>query len=297
MTKPIVVLSSCLNFENVRYNGQVVPSKIVADLEPFVEYQRACPETGIGLGVPREPIRIVKIGTEYRLIQHVTNRDVTDEMNKFTKDFIANLGDVDGFIFKSRSPTMGLKGIKVYSDIKKGAPVVERCSGFFAGAVAQKYFGFPIEDEGRLLNKRIREHFLTRLFLFANYRTANSQGELKTFQENYEMLFSFYNFELARELDYSKENYFENIKNIVNNPPSSAQVTVFFNSFRNEVIRKIEYAQMLEEYRQNKLSLETIKQGLRLLIKDKGKAESSFFYPYPMELKIEAQEDRDRNYW
>ena len=297
MTIPIVVVSSCLNSEEVRYNGQAVPCKIVVELEPFVEYRKVCPETGIGLGVPREPIRIVKVEEELRLIQHKTNRDVTDEMNAFTKGYLDALGEVDGFILKSKSPTMGLKDIKVYSDIKKGAPVIERCSGFFAGAVAERYAGFPLEDEGRLNNKRIREHFLTRLFLFASYREAKKERKLEDFHERNDMLFRFYNPEIAESLDYSAENYFELIRRVLHKPPSSEQIQAFLKSYEKVVPKKEEYQVLLEKYRVNKLSLDTLREGLRLLMTDEETLASSFFDPFPLELKEEAEEDRDEDYW
>jgi uncharacterized protein YbbK (DUF523 family) len=84
MFKPIILISACLEFDKVRYNGQFIPSQIVKDLIPFVDFIKVCPEYEIGLGVPREPIRIVKKENEYRLIQHNTNKDVTDDMNKFS---------------------------------------------------------------------------------------------------------------------------------------------------------------------------------------------------------------------
>jgi uncharacterized protein YbbK (DUF523 family) len=115
----------------VRYDGQVIPCKIVRDLEPYVEYIKVCPEFAIGLGVPRDPIRIVKRDGDKRLIQPKTKGNITEKMNDFTTRFINSLPDVDGFIFKSKSPTIGLRGIKVYGGIEN-APVIERSSGFFA---------------------------------------------------------------------------------------------------------------------------------------------------------------------
>ena len=61
--RPIVVVSKCLEFDKVRYDGQVIHSRIVRDLEPFVDYIKVCPEVEIGLGVPRETIRMVSRGT------------------------------------------------------------------------------------------------------------------------------------------------------------------------------------------------------------------------------------------
>jgi uncharacterized protein YbbK (DUF523 family) len=297
MTKPIVVVSSCLASEKVRYNGQDAPSKIVAALAPFVEYKKVCPETAIGLGVPREPIRIVKVGEELRLIQHTTNRDVTDEMNAFTRKFLASLGEVDGFVFKSRSPTMGLKDIKVYSGIEKGSSVIEKCSGFFAGNAEQKYPGFPIEDEGRLINRKIRDHFLTRLFLFADYRKALQKGDLKDFHESNAILFRFYNESMSQALDYNSNNYFEAVKKNVLKPPSSEQIYSFFKSFESLVTNKSAYGLLLEKYRINRVSFDTLKEGLRLLVDDEILLRSSFFNPFPIQLNEDAEEDRDRDYW
>jgi uncharacterized protein YbbK (DUF523 family) len=296
MTKPLVVVSSCLDNEKVRYNGQDSPSKIVASLVPFVEYKKVCPETAIGLGVPREPIRIVKVGDELRLIKHTTNRDVTKEMNEFTRSFLENLGEVDGFILKSRSPTMGLKGIKIYSGLEDSS-VIGRCSGFFAGSVEKKYPGLPIEDEGRLINKRIREHFLTRLFLFARFREAKKEHRLKEFNEENAVLFRFYNSKIADELDFSAENYLEFVKKTVEKPPSSVQVYDFFKGYENTVAKRSNYQALLEKYQINKISFDTLKEVLGVLVTDEKLLRSSFFNPFPRELREDAEADRDEDYW
>jgi uncharacterized protein YbbK (DUF523 family) len=65
--RPIVLVSKCLEFENVRYNGQLVRSRLVRDLIPMVDFVQVCPECDIGMGVPRDPIRIVKRGQDHRL--------------------------------------------------------------------------------------------------------------------------------------------------------------------------------------------------------------------------------------
>jgi len=52
MTRPILPISACLEFDNVRDNGQSIPSKIIRDLTPFVDFIKVCPEYEIGLGVP-----------------------------------------------------------------------------------------------------------------------------------------------------------------------------------------------------------------------------------------------------
>jgi len=289
MIKPKLLISACLEFDKVRYNGQSIPSKIIRDLTPFVDFIKVCPEYEIGLGVPREPIRIVKKENEYRLIQHNTNKDVTDDMNQFADEFIKNLKEVDGFIFKSKSPTMGVKNIKVYSGMK-GSPVIEKCGGFFAGKIAIKFEGYSIEEDDRLNNKKIREHFLTLLFLFSEYREYSKQNKLNEFYEKNKLLFKFYNSKLAESLDPEKEDFFDKFKDIMSKPPSYEDIYSFFYQL-------IGNDSVLEKYKNNRLSFDTLKELSKQKIKDEKLLNQTFFNPFPEELISEVEDDRDRDYW
>ncbi len=291
MVRPKIVTSACLEFEKVRYDGQFIPSRIIRELVPFADFIKVCPENSIGLGVPREPVRIVKKNNEYRLIQHKTERDVTEEMNKFTENFIEKLEDVDGFIFKSKSPTMGVKNIKIYADIKRGSSVVNRCGGFFAGKIARKYKDYPIEEDDRLRNKKIREHFLIKVFTFARYRKAKELKELDVFHKENSLLMKFYNEELYQKTDPKSDNYFEIIKNIFQYPPKSNNVARFFKEIM------IDGRGFVEKYKTNKISITTLKELSKVFIKDKKLLDQTFFNLYPEELIMEVDEDRDKNYW
>ncbi|MGG0797032.1 DUF523 and DUF1722 domain-containing protein [Brevibacillus laterosporus] len=116
-TKPIVVVSKCLEFAECRYNGDVLSDQTVRSLAPFVTFIPVCPEIEIGLGIPRETIRIMKEGEQHRLVQPSTRADLSQQMNSFADAFLQNVGEVDGFILKSRSPSCGVKDVKVYSNI------------------------------------------------------------------------------------------------------------------------------------------------------------------------------------
>lgn len=48
--KPKVVVSRCLEFAEVRYNGAVIPDKAVERMKAHVEFIPVCPEVEIGLG-------------------------------------------------------------------------------------------------------------------------------------------------------------------------------------------------------------------------------------------------------
>ncbi len=296
--RPVVVASSCLEFEKVRYNGEVIASPLVRDLTSFVTYKRVCPEYAIGLGVPRDPIRIVKVNGAYRLIQHKTNRDVTEAMNRFVSRFLADLAGeaVDGFIFKSKSPTMGLYNIKVYSGMK-GGTVVERCGGFFAGKVAKTYEGHPIEEDQRLRNKVIRNHFLTRLFVCAGFRKAKETAALDEFHAHNQLLFSFYNKAEAAELSVDGDDFFDRIKALMKRPPPVPDVVRFFQDLAPHIDKKDAFLAVVEKYRDNKISFEAVREIARYGLAGSPLAETSFFRPYPEALQSASEDDRARDYW
>jgi len=176
--KPIIVISKCLGFDHCRWNGEIIPDDFVETLKPFVEYRTICPEVEIKLGVPRDPIRIVTQKKQLRLMQPATGKDLTDKMNSFSDSFLDSVKSVDGFILKFRSPSCGLKNVKIYPGLGKTGSV-GKTKGFFGNKVIEKFSHLPIEDEGRLRNFSIREHFLTRIFTLARFRKLKSSGKMK----------------------------------------------------------------------------------------------------------------------
>jgi uncharacterized protein YbbK (DUF523 family) len=179
--KPIVVISKCIEFENVRWDGQMISSDFVKKLTPYVKFVPICPEVEIGLGVPRYPIRIILLNGGLRLIQPETNLDITEKMQSFAYSFLDSLQQVDGFILKSRSPTSAFRDAKIYPSIEKKIAPISKGPGFFAAAILERFRHLAIEDEGRLRNPRIREHFLTKLFTLAGFREAKTSNSLKSF--------------------------------------------------------------------------------------------------------------------
>jgi len=75
-----VVSSKCLEFEACRYNGVMIPDPFVRKLIPLADFLPVCPEMEIGLGVPRDPIRVVSEKGGLRLIQPSTGLDCTEKM-------------------------------------------------------------------------------------------------------------------------------------------------------------------------------------------------------------------------
>lgn len=114
MRKPKLIISKCLNSEKCRFDGQGYDDKVISLLRDYVDIETVCPETSIGLSIPRNPLRIEKDSDVNRLIEAKSNVDYTYQMCEFAEEFINGIDDIDGFILKSRSPSCGIKDVKVY---------------------------------------------------------------------------------------------------------------------------------------------------------------------------------------
>lgn len=202
MSQPRLVVSKCLGFDHCRYDGSIIPDPVVDSLRPWVEFLPVCPEVELGLGAPRPPIRLVQSGGDVRLLQPATGRDLTEAMRAFAASFLEGLPPVDGFILKNRSPSCGLKDAKIYAAPEK-APSVGAGPGMFGGAVRERFPDLPVEDEGRLTNRTIREHFFTAVFALARLREvvdSGQMGALVDFHTRNKFLLLAYNQARMREL-------------------------------------------------------------------------------------------------
>lgn len=47
--RPKVVISKCIEFDNCRYDGSLIPSDFVKALKPHVDFSPVCAEMEIGL--------------------------------------------------------------------------------------------------------------------------------------------------------------------------------------------------------------------------------------------------------
>jgi uncharacterized protein YbgA (DUF1722 family)/uncharacterized protein YbbK (DUF523 family) len=191
LPRPRVVVSKCLGFDACRYNGQTIPDRFLARLSAHAELLLVCPEVEIGLGVPRDTIRIVEEKGRRRLVMPKTGDDLTERMVDFREKYLSRLPAVDGFVLKSRSPSCGITDAKVHAPREDAAPL-GRGPGLFAEGVLACFPGIAVEDEGRLTNFRIREHFLTRIHTSAAFREMAAQrdmGELVLFHARRKLLF------------------------------------------------------------------------------------------------------------
>lgn len=209
--KPIIVVSKCLGFDKCKFNGTMENNDFIEKLKEYVEFITVCPEVECGLPIPRDSMRIVQIDDDIKLIQSKTKIDLTDKMNKFSKNFLSENTEIDGFILKSKSPSCGINDAKIYSSFEKGSQY-KKGKGFFVKEIIKKYPNFCVENEGRLTNFKIREFFLTRIFLLANFKYVKKQKDinsLKNFHLKNTLLFFSYSQKYSKILDkliYDSDN-------------------------------------------------------------------------------------------
>ncbi|MCX7679526.1 MAG: DUF523 and DUF1722 domain-containing protein [Spirochaetes bacterium] len=200
---PTICISACLAGEQVRYDGQAIHDDFVKLLLTFSNAVNVCPELAIGLGVPRARILVYYHSSEFRLFQPATGLDITQQMKEFSDWFLSAIGAIDGFILKAKSPSCGISGTKIYKD-STGTIFHSRGKGLFAMRVLERFEHIPAEDEGKLRDESIREHFLVRVFSFADLRRTISQqktiGDLIEFHQNYKYLLMTYNQHKLRQL-------------------------------------------------------------------------------------------------
>lgn len=199
--RPVVVVSKCLGFKKCRYNGQTINDRFVESLSDFVDYITVCPEEDIGLGTPRDPVRIGNKNGGIGMVQPASGRDLTDKMEGFVTGFLEQLEFADGFIMKNRSPSCGINDVKIYHHLDSPAGA-DRGKGMFGGRVRDYFPGAAVEDEGRLKNFNIREHFITKLFANARFREINEEKRMKDlvrFHSMHKYLFLAHNEKAMRE--------------------------------------------------------------------------------------------------
>ncbi len=302
--RPRVVVSKCLEFDHCRYNGDMISSPIVAKLKEYVDFLPVCAEVEIGLGIPRSPVRIIIEDGEHRLVQPTSGKDVTEDMKAFCTNFLDSVGQVDGFILKFRSPSCGLKDVKVYPSVNKSG-AVEKTSGYFGGEVLKRYPFLPIEDEGRLRNDRIKEHFMTKLFLFAAFRKVKAEGDMNSLvrfhTENKYLLMAYSQAELRKlgSIVANKEkrsfkelvsDYEEHLYSAFSRPPKyTSSINVLMHALGHfsdslSTGEKALFFDWIQKYREGKTSLcpaiNTIRSWV-VRFEDQYLMHQTFFEPYP----------------
>lgn len=305
--KPRVFISRCIEQQACRWNEAIIASPEIRQMLPYIEVINACPEADIGLGIPRDPVRLEMHGDNIRLVQPATQKDLTDQMVQFALDHCRNFSDIDGFILKSKSPSCGNLNVKVYS-----GPGSKGKSGFSSGIFCQvlkdQYPFIVLEDEGRLTNLKIREHFLTRIFTQARFREIEDSGKMRDlvdFHSRHKYLYMSYNQTEMRNLGKITGNldkksipevyklYAEGLKRVFRVIPRFASIVnvwMHIMGYFSDQLSAGEKQNLLlkmEQYKEDRIPAVVVSEilySLAIRFDQKYILDQYFFYPFPVEI-------------
>jgi uncharacterized protein YbgA (DUF1722 family)/uncharacterized protein YbbK (DUF523 family) len=201
---PKIGISTCLMGEKVRYDGGHKLDRFIRDtLGKYVRFVPVCPEVECGMSVPREALRLEGDADNPRLMTQKTRHDYTEQIQVWGKDKLKELEkeNLDGYIFKSKSPSSGMQRIKVYN--AKGHPAPKGV-GIWARMFMDHFPLLPVEDDGRLNDPVLRENFISRIFVFAAWRKLlaenKSQKGLVDFHTRHKLLIMAHHLSTYREM-------------------------------------------------------------------------------------------------
>lgn len=202
--KPRIGISACLLGENVRYNGGHKASELcLSAFEAHFDWAPLCPEVAIGLGIPRDPIRLVGDPQNPEVVAtRNPGPNYAAPLRAYGEQMADEIGDICGYIFMQKSPSCGLERVKVYQD--NGHPALKGGRGAYADAFCARRPDLPVEEEGRLHDPVLRENFISRVYAYADWQqqlaAGLSRGALVSFHSRYKYLLMASNPKAYREL-------------------------------------------------------------------------------------------------
>lgn len=196
-------ISRCLLGEKVRYDGEGSLDHFLAStMSRHVDWVPVCPEVELGLGVPRETIRLVGDPAAPRLVTSNTRVELTARMRAWAKARVEALAaeGLAGFVFKAKSPSCGLARVKLYAG--EGDEWRRAATGMFARAFVARFPLLPVEEAERLHDPELREGFIERVFVMRRWRelAGRSHAELVEFHARHKLLLMAHGPEPARAL-------------------------------------------------------------------------------------------------
>lgn len=307
---PNVIISKCLEHGACRYDGSMIHSEVVSLLKPYVNFIPVCPEMAIGLPVPREALRLVEVEGKAALLFSKTGENVTSDMYEFSKAFYKGLDleTIDGFVLKHRSPSCGMGDVRLYKGIGKADVIPKKAAGLFAAAMMERFPLHPFENEGRLLNASLRDHFLISIFTQSAFRAVKitaTPESLVNFHAQNKYLFMALSPSLLKDLgqivaNHKRENpatvyqlYEGKLMRLLASPLSISRnintLQHVFGYFKKGLnpSEKTYFLEQLALYQEQKISLSSVLSLLRswtIRFDETYLMGQTLFSPYPVDL-------------
>ena len=302
--KPKVLISKCIEFDACRYDGQIITNKNIAKLKQYINFITVCPEVEIGMGIPRDPIRVINNKNKLSLYQRTTKKDYGSKMVDFSIKYLKSIDHIDGILLKSKSPSCAINTAKYYPDhdskISMGTG-----PGLFAKQLMDQYPDIPKEEEVRLNDVYLREHFYISIFVIADYRKINNFQDLYKFHAKHKLLFMTYNQYKLKKLgqiaanhseknfSYIKEKYFNVLLKIFSRRPkyvSHINTQMHAYGFYKDKLSKKEkdyFLNLLSAYREKTIpvsALNSVLYAWNTRFEEKYLINQSYFSPFPKQL-------------
>jgi len=171
-------ISACLLGEKVRYDGGHKLQNYIHDtLGEFFSFKTFCPEMDIGLGAPRETIRLIQKEDGIRCVGTKTETlDVTEKLVSSAQEQASWHKNLCGYILKKGSPSCGMENVKLYGLNQKEPNLPQmKGVGLYAKVLQDNFPHLPIEEEGRLGDTGLRENFIKRVYAYRHWKDVNQK--------------------------------------------------------------------------------------------------------------------------
>ncbi|MCG6202080.1 YbgA family protein [Psychromonas antarctica] len=305
-----VGISSCLLGAKVRYDGGHKQSRYCQNvLVKYFDFQPLCPEMAIGLGTPRKTIRLVKDDDVIRVVASDGSFDVTDDMNKYSRETSATLHHLSGYILCAKSPSCGMERVTLY---KAGTNNGQRDGvGVFAAQLMKDHPLLPIEEEGRLNDTLLRDNFITRVFAYHQWKCLVEDGlnlaKMISFHAQHKYLLMAHNPALyyklgpmlsgnsGHQIEQVADEYVALFMQVLSTLPTRkshsntmSHLQGYFKSHLNSE-QRVDLAHNIDKYRQGLLPLMaplTLINHYLALYPDPYLVQQVYLHPHPDELKL-----------
>jgi len=200
--KILIGISSCLVGEKVRFDGGHKQNRYILDtLGQHFSYRPFCPEMAIGLGIPRETIRLAAIDGQIEAVgSKNAELNVTRQLIKIAEQQADWQGKLFGYIVKKDSPSCGMERVKIY----QGELAKREGVGLYTATLMRNFPTLPVEEEGRLGDPVLRESFVKRVFIYKRWHELLARGlnwaGLTDFHARHKLILYSHNQELGRQL-------------------------------------------------------------------------------------------------
>ena len=116
-----VGISTCLLGQPVRWDGGHKREPFLTEvLAPYFEWVPVCPEVEIGMGIPREPVQLVRAEGDVRMLGSRSRRDWTEEMRVYAARRVRALDRLDA---------VRLRAEEGFAELRHGAREGAQCDG------------------------------------------------------------------------------------------------------------------------------------------------------------------------